>query len=500
MFKVDPKNLKSGVASYKRYLLLLGILLLATFLYLYEIGEESLWTDEFYSIEDAKLVPDHLNNIRPVYYILLRVWMLFGENDSWLRMLSVPFALGSIILIYLIGKRLLGTYAGLVSALLLTLSPVFINHAQQVRMYTLSTFLGLLGTFFILKLLEKPKTASLIGWIGFRILAILTTPLNILLLLPDTIILIYQYRHRGRLIATLTGILLALLVLSFPWLETFYNTSLDFFGGWTSNIPKPGITNILSRLTNFTAYWPLRSLQSDIGIKFYKVYTLLVLLTIFSSVYIKRQKKRGVYYLAILLILPSSILFLVSWMFSYVWLPRYLLIVAPYLLLLIAAGFTAIKEWQPKLAAVIAIVYFLAVGGGLQAYYSKQFRADWRGAIEFISNQDQTGDIIALASGIPRSSSILNHYYDGTSPVYIVDVRDTNANLPEFESRLWVIYKPYFFAKNSAVDQFRQDIFDGFYVEKSKKFMNESGRDHTIEVFLIKNKIAKQPGVYTNSI
>jgi len=492
-FKLNPKNIKLDVSSYKGYLhlLLLGILSLATFLYLYKIGEESLWTDEFYSIADAKLVPDEVSKIRPVYYIVLRVWMLFGENDIWLRMLSVPFALGSVFLIYLIGKRLLGTYVGIVSALLLTLSPLFINHAQEIRMYTLSTFLGLLGTFFILKLLEKPKTASLIGWIGFRILAILTTPLNILLLLPDTIILIYQYRHRGRLIAALAGILLALLVLSFPWLEAFYNASLDFFGAWTSSIPKPGITNILSRLTNFTAYWPLRSLESDIGIKFYKVYTLLILLTIFASVYIKRKKKRGVYYLAIFLILPSSILFILSWMFSYVWIPRYLLMVAPYLLLLISAGFTAIKEWQPKLAAVLAIVYFLAVGGGLQAYYSKQLRSDWRSAVEFISKQDQTDDVIALASSIPRSSSILSHYYDGTSQIYTVDMRDVNAQLPEFESRLWVIYKPFFYTEDSAVDQFRQDIFDEYYVEDSKKFVNESGWNKPIEVFLLRNKGAK---------
>lgn len=191
------------------------------------------------------------------------------------------------------------------------------------------------------------------------------------------------------------------------------------------------------------------------------------------------------------LILPSSILFIVSWMFSYVWIPRYLLIVAPYLLLLISAGFTAIKEWQPKLATVVAIVYFLAVGGGLQAYYSKQLRSDWRSAVEFISKQDQTDDVIALASSIPRSSSILSHYYDGTSQIYTVDMRDINAQLPEFESRLWVIYKPFFYTEESAVDQFRQDIFEGFYVEDSKKFVSESGWDRPIEVFLLRNKVAK---------
>jgi uncharacterized membrane protein len=489
MFEINSKVSKLDIVLSKRYfqlLPLLGILSLALFLYLYKIGDESLWTDEFYSIEAAEEVPGKINKTRPVYFILLRIWMLFGSSDIWLRLLSVPFALGSIFLTYLIGKRLLGQPAGLVSALLLTLSPVFINHAQEIRMYTVSTFWGLLGTLLVLEIFKKPNITNLIGWFVCRILAILTTPLNILLLAPDIVLLMYHYRHRRRFIAVLIGIFVALVILSFPWMVTFYNSAIGFFGGWAASIEKPGITSILSRLTNFTAYWPLRSLESTIGIKFYKVYTLLVVLSIFSSLFLK-QKRKEVYYLAVFLMLPAAILFLVSWIFTSVWLPRYLLMIAPYLLLLISAGFIAIKEWQPKLAIAIAVVYFLAVGGGLHAYYTKQFRPDWRGAVEFISKQDETDDILAIASSTPRSSSFISHYYDGGSPIYTVDVSDANAKIPGFESRMWLVYKPSN-ADDGTVDKFRQEIFDGYQVEVSEKFLNESGRDEIIEVFLLRNK------------
>ncbi|PWZ67890.1 glycosyltransferase family 39 protein, partial [Staphylococcus pseudintermedius] len=88
--------------------------------------------DELFSIRDAKEL--RLNvNIRPLYYILLRVWMQFGTSDAWLRGLSVLFGLGSVFLTYQLGRRLAGEKTGLLAALLLALSPLFINHAQEVR-------------------------------------------------------------------------------------------------------------------------------------------------------------------------------------------------------------------------------------------------------------------------------------------------------------------------------------------------------------------------------
>jgi hypothetical protein len=301
---------------------------------------------------------------------------------------------------------------------------------------------------------------------------------------PAAILLIHKYRYRRWFLVALSGIFLASIIIFFPWILTFYNASLDFFGGWASDIEKPGIRSILVRLTNFTAYWPLGSLESNLAIKFYKAYSLLLTLVLILSIFIKRQKV-GVYYLAMFLLVPASLLMLISWTFSPVWLPRYLLIVAPYLLLLVAAGFTAIQEWQSKIAVFIAIVYFVAVGLGLHAYYTKQFRDDWRGVAEYISQQDISGDMILLATSISRPSSFLSHYYDGPAPIYVVDPSDQNAVFPEFQGRLWVVHKP----RNSQepeAEAFRQEILSNYQVENSKEFLDESGWNEIIEVFLIK--------------
>jgi mannosyltransferase len=470
--------------STDNWLPLAGILCLALFLYLYQIGSESLWTDEFFSILDAEAFPEKLHSTRPVYYILLRGWMLFGDSDTWLRLLSVPFALGSVLITYMLGKKVLDNFIGLVSALLLTLSPLFINHTQEVRMYTLSTFLGLAGTFVMVRVLELPSFKGTLAWLSLRILAVLTTPLNILLFLPDSLLLTYRYRNSRRFLLTVAGGLIVLAAIMTPWTVSFVNSSLDFFNDWVSDAPKPTLVNVVSRLTNFTAYWPLQGLESSLSQKFYKLYTLILCLLVVCGFLAKRY--RGGYLLvAAYGFLPASILFAVSWLMAPVWLPRYLLFVTPYLLILIAAGFAAIKNWQPKIAIAIAIVYLVAVGGGLHAYYSKQYRDDWRGVSELISEKDQPGDMITLYTSIARPQLLLSRYYDGNAPILLKDLKEADSHqLPTFESRLWIVYKP---QDTDSLEntEFGQTLIADYEVTLTKTFRNESGWEEMIEVFLL---------------
>ena len=104
----------------------------ATILFTYRLESEGLWLDELTSIQDASSNPWEVyrgNQLRPLYYLLLIGWRNFGNSDAWLRSLSVIFALISFFLIYRLGQRLAGEAEGLIAALLLTVSPVFINHA-----------------------------------------------------------------------------------------------------------------------------------------------------------------------------------------------------------------------------------------------------------------------------------------------------------------------------------------------------------------------------------
>jgi uncharacterized membrane protein len=194
-FSALPDGLKSHPLTY--------ILPLAAFLFIYQIATESLWLDELISVDDVVtgrgLPPNNL--IRPLYYMLLSFWMNFGESDAWLRGLGVIFGLGTVWLTYRLGRYVAGDTVGWLSALLLALSPLFINHVQEVRMYALSTGLGVAGSLALISALEEPQSKSKIWWAVLRVFALAATPLNGVLLLTDAVFIGIRYwRNRYALI------------------------------------------------------------------------------------------------------------------------------------------------------------------------------------------------------------------------------------------------------------------------------------------------------------
>jgi mannosyltransferase len=265
------------------------ILLLAAGLYFYELGTESLWVDELLSIDDAKNLEFNKlirgKNSRPIYYIILRFWMQFGSSEAWLRGLCLLFSLGSIFLLYRLASRLLGTPTATIAALIAALSPLFIHHAQEVRMYAPSTFFTLAGTLLMTLVLETP-TPKLMGfWAGARLLGILTTPLNLLMLFPDTVLFGWKFRRERRVLLGFVACLGAIALLWLPVAIPLATSSAPQFMGGV-HIPtvvdkpdivsaKPGIFDVMFQLARFTV-WPFGRPISEKIYWFYKFYAFML--------------------------------------------------------------------------------------------------------------------------------------------------------------------------------------------------------------------------------
>ena len=227
------------------------ILCLATSLYLFQLDTESLAWDEFFSIRDAKaLNPDALK-VRPVYYLLLHLWMQFGSGDAWLRGLSVVFSFGSVCLIYRLGRYLGGEITGLVSALIFTLSPYFIYNAQEVRMYMVSIFFGLAGSLFLSHALTKPTHKWMAIWVVARWLALLTYPLNVFLLLADFSLIVVKFPKENRILAKFAIWMGALVIAWFPFANSLRQAASKFTSGWIEIVSPPQFKRCLLLLKNF---------------------------------------------------------------------------------------------------------------------------------------------------------------------------------------------------------------------------------------------------------
>lgn len=456
---------------------------LAIFLFFFHLGSESLWNDEVFSIRDANQITSNFKVSRPLYYFLLHLWMQLATSQFWMRSLSVLFALVSVFFIYRLGTRVDGKATGIVSALLLTLSPLFINHAQEIRMYALGTCLGLAGTLALTKAMQETKIAPFFVWAVTRWLMFLTAPLNIALIFADFLLVGLKFlRHRKQLM--MFGV--SALFLGAACLPTFLLTakgSGDVLLTWALYQPRPGLKSLPGMLTRFTIW----SVKPPFDIPWLEplinVYTL-VLVGVVIFLITTKPWKSAIGWIMAWWFIPQSAVFVVSHLTSSLWVERYLLFTAPYALIMLAAGVTRIWKWKWPIALSITLLYSVVVSGGLVRYYAQTHRTDWQGVVETISKSEQARDHLAIHA----NPTVFKHYYRGSAPTQFMDVVSKKRlpeeidqvleDIPPVESRLWLAYEHTAFVSEEGHDRFRQAVVDKFQLQEKHEF-------HDLDLFLL---------------
>ena len=147
----------------RNYLALLAILLLAFALRVYRLDSQSLWYDEAVTAQVAsqgigELTRWTADDIQPpLYYYVAAGWLRLAGRGEWaLRFPSAFFGTLTVPLMWAVALRLFGRgrsgrVAALAAALLTALSPLYVYYAQEARMYTQLTFLGLLAGYALLR-------------------------------------------------------------------------------------------------------------------------------------------------------------------------------------------------------------------------------------------------------------------------------------------------------------------------------------------------------------
>lgn len=429
---------------------------LATALRLYALGEESLWVDEMNSLEDSEDFTWRNPNIRPLYYSLLHVWMQWFNDESGWRLLAVIFGIGSVVLTYDLGRRLLGENIARLSALLMAVSPIFINHSQEIRMYTLMTFLAILGSIALLEYINQPNYWRVAAWSICRLLAILTFPISIALLVPDGLILIARFRKQRRwLFAAVLGVLFIGAMLLPIVLTKLAEKTQDYYalhGGDGGEEASFSAVSVIAKLTSFAVFWPLETLNDQPGwLLFYKGMTLLLLLLVGVSL-LKVWRNPSLFITATWALggLGSVLLVDVLVLGGKAWITRYLLFTAPFVFILLSVGLTRLWNWNRWISGIVALLYIVAVWQGLTYYYSTTYRDDWRGLVQAIQPTAATEAVVYYAPDDHLQYS-LPFYYSGEAPLHIVDRSNTRpeeqtrltptdlADLPQNQERLWLV-------------------------------------------------------------
>jgi uncharacterized membrane protein len=508
----------------KSWLPLGVIVLLATLLRFYQLGTESLWVDEMLSIGDTQRLNELLTlpYVRPFYFVLLAGWMQLGTSDVWLRGLSVILGIASVFLTYQLGHRLVGEATGQIAALFMALSPLFINHSQEIRMYTLVSFLSLAGTLALSYALERPTFANLAVWTAARTALLITNVNTVLIVLPDLLIVCWTYRQKIRtLFHFAIGFAVTGLFFLPPfWALTFGGVSEEFMSDQVGDYSKPGLLQVVGMITQFVVYWPLRYLlesnqislgKGELGdasllsgllatqgltLLFYAGFTALLcgLLGLALMAVLTKHRSEHLVWLVAWALIPAIATFVLSYLQSSIWFPRYLMFIAPYFLILVAGGFMVIWNWRKPAAIAIVAAYLIAVSGGLKDYYTTLYRNDWQGVAEFIQQNEQPEDVIVYYSVQRFFNQSLPRYYKGSAPLYPInkpsadslsaaDIQQELGSLPTVESRLWVVCWVFCQDQEGIENVFETLAGDNFTLENQTTF--KSLEFDPVKVFLV---------------
>jgi uncharacterized membrane protein len=206
------------------------------------VQRSPLWLDEALSVNIARLpVGDLLEALRhdghpPLYYLLLHYWMeLVGEGDVAVRALSGIFAVASLPLAWVAGRRLAGAGGARWALVVVALSPYWVRYATETRMYSLAMLLVLGGYLLLVDALDRPAWPRLGGLALISGLLLLTHYWAFYLLAAVGLVLAARaWRRPGDRGSTLRVLaaLAAGSVLFLPWLGGFLYQSANTGTPW----------------------------------------------------------------------------------------------------------------------------------------------------------------------------------------------------------------------------------------------------------------------------
>jgi mannosyltransferase len=416
---------------------LILITLVAMGLRLFHLGQQSFWLDESVSFVRA-IVPlqASIENILaigihvPLYFLLLRPVALIGQSETILRFPSVVFAVLSIPVMYQVGRLCLGKPAGLLGAFFLALNPFHLWYSQEARMYTMVMFFVLGTIYFFLRATRENTRRFWAGLVIFSTLAYGTHyfALQIALVQFAFILCHFQILHRAfRKWVICQGLAFLPLI---PWLVAYFSQDVIALGiGW---IKRPTLLAPLQTLWAFS---------SNYGGSLTPIGLLLLSLLLLQGL-LSRQSAHRDYKLFLTLWLGLPIM--VTWLISQrrpIYDHRYLIVVLPAYLVLLAYGMVSVSHRILKWALTIALVAIMA-SSSIRIYFDPVFlKQDWRGAANYVQSSAQANDAIAVERF--EDIAALKYYYKGDLDLVAADggqsLREFEKSIEGYE-RLWLIY------------------------------------------------------------
>ncbi len=387
-------------ASQPPWLSLLFLMAAGTIIRFLFLTRKPFWFDESFSAEVAQISWGNFLRLlwwreanMSLYYLLLRIWLLFGHSEFYIRSLSVVFAAATIPAIYWLARLLYDRRVAMTAAALFTFNAYSVRYAQEARSYALFLFLATLSSAFLIALIRQPCRRNRVGYVLVSVLAVYAHFYALLLLAAHWLALRWRTGSNWRadeakLLAQLRRIWITIGVAVLPLLVFVAKTG----AGPIRWIQKPGLYDLAQFFQHLAGSngWPLLAL--------FGIACILAVAPLGKSLW-ARDSAWEVWrcqFLLWWLFFPVIATVLLSFARP-VFLARYMILCLPALLILVAAGLARLR--QSWLLAVALTGILLLSMQGIFFVYANDFDSERdasAAAASFILDHAHPGDAVVF--------------------------------------------------------------------------------------------------------
>jgi mannosyltransferase len=373
-------------------------------LYFFFYTRSALWLDEALTVNIARLPLSDLHHALkqdgapPLYYLLLHFWTdAFGTGNVAVRSLSGVFMAGAVAATWFAARRFIGTTGAWIAAVVMVANPYSIRYATEARMYSLEMLIVAAGIVAFLRALEKPTVPRLAVVALLVALFLYTQYWSVYLLVVVFGVLVWTaWRGRHRDAAVRLLVAMAIGGCAFlPWLPTFLYQRAHTGTPWGTPV-LPGIP-LGYTLRDFAGGASGTAADRQEGWLLFFLLLPMLMLGVFGDavddrrveidLHVPRQARLIAFVGGAGLAVGLTLNYLAGGAFQ----SRYSAFVFPFFVLLVARGFSTLRD--PRILAVtLAVTVALGFAGGVRNVITQRTQAGEVASV--LRHEAKPGDLV----------------------------------------------------------------------------------------------------------
>lgn len=331
----------------------------------------------------------------PLYFLLLNLWAKFNQGLEFQRFFSTIFGTLTIFFIGIVGKNLLNPKVGILSAILVSLSPIFVFESTNLRMYSLAILESLAVVYFFLNFLKHQNFFNCAGLIVNLTLGIYTHYFFVFTALCLNLFLLVRLNKNRQIIKTWIFLQLIIAFLTVPLFIGFFLSDRPQLFPVTNSILKiPGV--FAAFVFSWDAIQILKvypfSLSNNLGLLFILTTTSFFLIFLYGAKLLKEERFSLFIFFLFYLFLPLFLITGYSFLVTPIFGIRSLIIFSIPFYFIVAFGLSKLNT------SFLKMMFFLFLFLGLFGQY-QGFKNSWQSTLPylFVKNNSRPGDVFTYS-------------------------------------------------------------------------------------------------------